>query len=171
MSVMFPPPVSGECRLAAPRDAIRRPMWKLAELIGGPVDLNPARRFANTQGGLLLPRANLLVLGTALPRPALGDAAATIADMHGLNVILVRFSAFAVQIDLRLQETGHWLDDCRLWRRGSALWLLPREFASPYVEAAASGLIQSAVSPYRDARELYEGLVPCGPFALLGEVS
>lgn len=171
MSVMFPPPVSGECRLAFPRDAIRRPMWKLAELIGGPVDINPDRQFANTEGGLLLPRANLLVLGTALPRPASGDAAATIADLHGLDVILVRFSAFAVQIDLRLQETGHWLDNCRLWKRGFALWLLTPESGLPYVEVAANGLIRSAVSPYRDAHERAEGLVPCGPFALLGEVS
>lgn len=49
-------PAPGAQTLPLVREAVRRPMVKIAQEIGGPIDHFPERRFVNTDGALLLKR-------------------------------------------------------------------------------------------------------------------
>lgn len=160
-------PAPGAQTLPLVREAVRRPMIKIAREIGGQIDHFPERRFVNTDGALLLEEAGLLIMGTPMFRPIGGDLVAKIGARHGLNVLLLRFDSYHVSFDLRIRGLHEWLTRYRRWSRGGGLWFVPEDDGGlPYVRATRRGLIISSHAPFGNARQREEGITAANPWPL-----
>ena len=109
------------------REAVRRPMLKIAHEIGGLIDFNPHHRVPGAEGALLLQEGGVLVMGTSQFRPLGWNLAEEISSRHGLDVLLLRFDAYQVTFDIGMSSRGAWLTRYRRWAIDGELWFIPTE--------------------------------------------
>lgn len=145
------------------REAVRRPMMKIALEIEGLIDIEPHRRMPGAEGALLLQEAGLLIMGTSQFRPLGWDLAEDLSARHGLDILLLRFDAFQVSFDVRLSSRNEWLTHYRRWSVDGELWFTPMEDdGSAYIKASRYGLLLLDHPPYANAIQREVGLAPAG---------
>ena len=168
---MYISPMSRPSRDAQPavfvREAVRRPMMKIAQDIEGLIDIEPHRRIPDAEGALLLQEAGLLIMGTSQFRPLGWDLAEGLSDQHGLDILLLRFDAYQVSYDLCLRSRAAWLMQYRRWSVEGELWFIPsQDDGSPYVKAGRYGLLLLDHPPFANAIQREVGLAQAGPAAV-----
>ena len=167
---MYISPMSRPSRDAQPavfvREAVRRPMMKIAQEIEGLIDIQPHHRMPGAEGSLLLQEAGLLIMGTSQFRPLGWDLAESLSARHGLEILLLRFDAYQISFDLCLRGRTAWLTQYRRWSVDGELWFVPAEDdGSPYVKSSRYGLLLLDHPPYANAIQREVGLAHAGPAA------
>lgn len=136
------------------REAVKRPMLKVAHEIGGLIDFNPHRRVPGAEGALLLQEGGVLVMGTSQFRPLGWELAEEISSRHGLDVLLLRFDAYRVTFDICMSSRSAWLTHYRRWSIDGELWFIPNnDDGSPYVKASRYGFLLLDHPPYATASQ------------------
>lgn len=130
-------PCSGVPTIPFVRDAVQRSMIRIAWEIGGPINFDPA--FGG--GALVLPKANLLILGTSAFRPLGEQLFGQIGDLYGMDTLLLRFDAYQCGFDILFHGEGEWLSNYRQSHLSEGVWLVPaHEGQAPTVRADNQGL-------------------------------
>ena len=120
-------PIAGAQTLPFVRGAVHRSMMKVAHDISGPLDLDPSRHLGGAHGALLLPEANLLIVGTVVPRTLGRDLFAELGDRHGMDLLLVRFDRYRPSFDLRFHRQSEWLSNYRQCSEHGDIWFVPND--------------------------------------------
>lgn len=120
-------PIADAQTLPFVRGAVHRSMMKVAHDISGPIDLDPGRALDGARGALLLPQANLLIVGTVVPRPLGEDLFAELGERHGLDLLLVRFDRHRLSFDLRFHRQAEWLSNYRQCSENGDIWFVPND--------------------------------------------
>lgn len=139
-SISMPRPAANIGPLPRPRDSVTRAMASIAVEIGGLVDIDPGLRDEALDGGLLLPAAAVLVVGTTCHRPIGFCEARAVGERTGLDIMLLRFDAYNVSFDTYFPGQRTWLVHCLRWRREGDVWFVPAVGAGQYVRARFDGL-------------------------------
>lgn len=140
------------------REAVHRRMLQAAYDIGGLIDFEPHHRFVGTEGSILLRESGLLIMATSQFRPLGWDRAEDISGRHGLDVLLLRFNAYQVTVDICMCSRNAWLSRYHRWSVAEELWFIPGEDnGSPYVKVGQSGLSLTDHPPYANARQRQGG--------------
>ncbi len=146
--------LAGVSALPWNKPATRQAMLKIVGDIGGPVDLNPARRYSGADHAILLDAGRLLVAGTrAATGVGLVDYAEA-AKRNWFDLLLVRCGGCEATYDIYLHQCGRWLTGYRRAYRGGSFWLYPPEHSGlPFIEATARGLALSRSAPFADQQQ------------------
>lgn len=139
--------------------ATQRALMKTAADIGGPVDLNPDRRFPGTENAILLEGANLLIAGTHTgPSIGLPDFREA-AKRHGMDMLLARFAGSVMSYDIYRYRADDWLTGYqRAYCEGSFWFCPPDDTSLPFIKAGNRGLILSQHAPFANARRFDAGI-------------
>lgn len=152
--------------LPRPRAAIMRAMMSVAREIGGPIDIDPGLRDEALDGGLLLPAAAVLIVGTTCYRPIGFSEAQTLGERTGLDIVLLRFDAYTVSFDIYLPSQRTWLVHCLRWRREGDVWFVPAVGTGPYVRAGFNGLERVDEAPFLEPADRAIGMTSQYAFTL-----
>lgn len=149
--------------LPEPRVLARRLMLATSMLVDGFLDGNPERFHPYLQHSLLMPQADLLIVGTACARPLMLREARDAARAITTDVLVVRTWDRSAQASFDIQLAG---DDqpllaYRLWMPepgGAAAWLVPTAGNTPYVRLDPMGLEVVDDAPYCSEADRNRGL-------------
>lgn len=132
-------------------------------LFRGLVDIQPYHTGLVPPNVLWMVTRQLLITGTACPRPALLIEAADTAANVRLDMMIVRdeFDApfgYRTSFDVRLEEEKRWRCSYYLWQaEDDRLWLLPDGDRPGGLRVATIGFVVTEKLPYSDEAERKAG--------------
>lgn len=132
------------CRPTLPwnKPTTMQAMLKIAADIGGPVDLDPGRRFPGISNAILLECGRLLIAGTR-SAPGIGlFEYAEAARPHGFDLLLVRNDGSDATYDIRHHQSGRWMTGYQRDDSDGSLRLCPLDNSDQRcIKVTARGLI------------------------------
>ncbi|MXO65956.1 hypothetical protein [Altericroceibacterium endophyticum] len=110
---------------------------------------------------IVLPIAGVVVMGTGRRRPLYFGSAERLADLTGMDVLVLRFDAArGASFDILLRGAARWLSGYLAWRRrDSELWLIPSAGTGPCIRASHAGLVVEENAPFLDLQDRYAGII------------
>lgn len=141
-----------------PNQRVWRRMQVIADTIGGSVDAQAGLRHPAMFGCILMADAGLLIAGTATPRPMWLADGQNVAQLTGLDILLVRTSIHDATFDVYLAEDRTWLVDYVLWQSEGASWLFPTGGYGPLVQVTQNGLFTSREARFMNHQDRQAGL-------------
>lgn len=148
-----------------PRPLMRRRMYDVAALIGGPAESLPVGRQQDATRALHLPMASLIVMGTACSRPLLQEEAARVSEVTNRAVVIARLEydpaiPEGLTFDYLARPGADWIERALMWQDTTChgVWLVPAEGEGQSVRLSAFSREVISRSPFYSIDERNAGL-------------
>ncbi len=160
MMTTYRPPV-GEPSLARTTQRVRSRAFATAAAIGAAIDPAAGKDNVLLADSIVMPLANLALIGTNCARPLWFRDGETIASETGLDVMLLRFDPDrGATFDILDHQSLFWRCHYVAWRRrGGDLWLIPEVGFDCFIRAGAWGLDHEQEPPFASGSERYAGII------------
>ena len=140
---------------------VRRLMLAMSQLIGGHLETAPENWNPALKHTLLMPLAELIMIGTRCDRPLLVREADQLSQLIGYDCLIVRAATMPCQatFDLIMRGPVRPLLGYRLWVApvSGSCWLIPTAGERTYLRLGAFGIEQVNCAPFVDAGERDRG--------------
>ncbi|KZX94682.1 hypothetical protein A3718_07035 [Erythrobacter sp. HI0019] len=103
----------------------------------------------------------MALAATSCDRPLLYPECELMAQITGMDLILLRFDALhGASFDVLLNEASEWLNHYVAWRLDlSSLWLIPCAGSGPYFRLSSDGLEPCELPPFETGYQRYAGIM------------